>query len=108
LRPPYETVVLATGFFSANELAFHATYKGSYILETSGNLSRIPHRREDMSVEDGLYVAGNAAGINDLEQALLEGEIAGLSAAISLGFGGGDAAVKREQARRALAAKSEG
>jgi hypothetical protein len=102
---PCDTIVLATGFYPANELIFHATYKGSYILEASGTLARVPYRDNDMSVEEGLYVAGNAAGIGDLEKALLEGEIAGFSAALSLGVGGEEAERRREQARGALATK---
>jgi sarcosine oxidase subunit alpha len=105
LQVPCDTIVLATGFYPANELIFHATYRGSYILEASGTLTRVPYRENDMSVEEGLYVAGNAAGIGDLEKALLEGEIAGLSAALSLGVGGTEAECRREQGREALAAK---
>ena len=107
LHVPCDTVVLATGFSPANELLFHATYKGSYVLEAAGTLTRVPYHEDDLSVEEGLYVAGDAAGIGDLEKALLEGEIAGLSAARSLGAGGTEAEDRREQARSALAAKRE-
>lgn len=105
LRVPCDTIVLATGFYPANELIFHATYKGSYVLEASGTLTRVPYHENDMGVEEGLYVAGNAAGIGDLEKALLEGEIAGLSATLSLGAGGEEAERRRAQAREALVAK---
>ena len=103
LHVPCDTVVLTRGFFPANELIFHATYKGSYILETSGTLTRIPYREDDMHVAEGLYVAGNAAGIGGLEKALLEGDIAGLSAALSLRVGGAEAENRRAQAQQALA-----
>jgi sarcosine oxidase subunit alpha len=108
LHVPCDTIILATGFSPANELIFHATYKGSYVLEASGTLTRVPYREEDLRVGEGLYVAGNAARIGDLEKALLEGEIAGLSAALSLGAGGAEAEDRREEARKALAAKKEG
>jgi sarcosine oxidase, subunit alpha len=105
LRIPCDTIALATGFYPANELIFHATYKGSYVLEASSTLARVPYRNSDMNVEEGLYVAGNAAGIGDLEKALLEGEIAGLSAALSLGAGGEEAERRRAQAAEMLTAK---
>lgn len=102
LHLPCDTIVLTQGFFPANELIFHATYKGAYILETSGTLTQIPYREDDMHVAEGLYVAGNAAGIGGLEKALLEGEIAGLSAALSLGVGGTAAENRRAQAQQEL------
>jgi len=108
LRLPCDTIVLAPGLVPANELIFHATARGSYVLEASGALTRVPYREEDMGVDEGLYVAGNAASIgdpNDLEKALLEGEIAGLSAAHSLGAGGVEVENQLERTRRALAAK---
>lgn len=108
LHLPCDTIVLAPGLVPANELIFHATARGSYVLEASGALTRVPYREEDMGVDEGLYVAGNAAGIgdpSDLEKALLEGEIAGLSAARSLGVRGTEAENQLEQARRTLAAK---
>ena len=108
LYVPCDTVVLAAGLYPANELVFHATARGSYMLEASGGITRIPHREDDMGVEDGLYVAGNAAGVGDLEKALLEGEIAGLSAALALGAGGEEAQRRREQARAALSARGGG
>ncbi|MBI3302675.1 MAG: (2Fe-2S)-binding protein [Deltaproteobacteria bacterium] len=108
LHVPCDTIVLATGFSPANELVFHATYKGSYVLETAGTLTRVPYREEDMRAAEDLYVAGNAAGVGDLEKALLEGEIAGLSAALSLGVGGAEAEDRREQAKSALAATRGG
>jgi len=107
LLMPCDTIVLGTGFSPANELLFHATYKGSYILEASGTLARVPSHEPDMSVADGLFVAGNAAHIGDLDKALLEGEIAGLSAALSLGAGGATAEEQREGAQRALATLRE-
>lgn len=107
LLMPCDTIVLGTGFSPANELLFHATYKGSYILEASGTLARAPSHEPDMSVADGLLVAGNAARIGDLDKALLEGEIAGLSAALSLDAGGATAEEQRERAQRALAAIRE-
>ena len=103
-----DTVVLAGGFAPANELLFQATAKGSYVLEAVGTLSRVPYREEDMQVQAGVYVAGYAAGIGDpfdLTRVLWEGEIAGLSAALSLGLGGRREETRRVRIQRAVAAK---
>jgi hypothetical protein len=61
-----------------------------------------------MQVQEGVYVAGNAAGIGDpfdLRRVLLEGEIAGLSAVLSLGQGGHREETRRMRLQRALEAK---
>ncbi|MET1160335.1 MAG: FAD-dependent oxidoreductase [Thermoprotei archaeon] len=44
-----------------------------------------------------MYIAGDASGIEEATTAFIEGEIAGLSAAIKLGFAGEDAVEKREK-----------
>jgi sarcosine oxidase subunit alpha len=108
LRFTCDTVVLAGGFSPANELLFQATAKGSYVLEATETLSRVPDRGDDMQVQEGVYVAGNAAGIGDpfdLRRVLLEGEIAGLSAVLSLGQGGHREETRRMRLQRALEAK---
>jgi sarcosine oxidase subunit alpha len=103
-----DTVVLAGGFSPANELLFQATARGTYVLEAAETLSRLPSREEDMQVQPGIYAAGHAAGIDDpfdLRRALWEGEIAGLSAALSLGLEGRRGEARRERLQRSLAAK---
>jgi sarcosine oxidase subunit alpha len=100
-----DTVVLAGGFTPANELLFQATAKGSYVLEATDTFSRVPYRAEDMQVQEGLYVAGHAAGIGepfDLARTLWEGELAGVSTALSLGMGGRRAEARRERLQRSL------
>jgi len=103
-----DTVVLAGGFSPANELLFQATAKGTYVLEAAETLARVPYREEDMQVQEGVYIAGNAAGIGDpfdLRRVLWEGEIAGLSAALSLGLGGRREEARRGRLQRSLTAK---
>jgi sarcosine oxidase subunit alpha len=103
-----DTVVLAGGFSPANELLFQATSQGSYVLEAADILTRVPYRAADMQVQEGVYVAGHAAGIGDpfdLTRVLWEGEIAGLSAALSLGLGGPRAETRRDRIQQSLAAR---
>jgi len=108
LRLACDTVVIAGGFSPANELLFQATAQGSYVLEAVDTLSRVPYREDDMQVQDGVYVAGHAAEVGDpfdLRRVLWEGEIAGLSAALSLGMGRRREEARRVRIQRALAAR---
>jgi len=108
LRLACDTVVIAGGFSPANELLFQATAQGSYVLEAVETLSRVPYREDDMQVQDGVYVAGHAAEVGDpfdLRRVLWEGEIAGLSAALSLGMGRRREEARRVRIQRALAAR---
>jgi len=102
-----DLIVTVGGLQPANELVFQGTYKGSYVLEAPGTLARVPCRGEDMSVGDDLYVAGNAGSIGDLEKSLLEGEVAGLSAAISLKTGSSVLTERCARAQAALAARRQ-
>jgi sarcosine oxidase subunit alpha len=108
LTVPCDAIVVAVGFSPANELVFQATAKGSYTLESTGTLSRIPYQYDDMRVNEEVYVAGNAGGVvdaADVENALLEGELAGLSAALSLGAKNEVAKLRQEELRQLLSAK---
>jgi len=97
-----DTVCISAGRTPANELVFQRTYKGSYILESDYQAIRRPDMDQRMEVETGLYVAGEAGGGWGLRRAYVEGKIAGLSAALSLGHGGKDAEAEREGAEIAL------
>ncbi|WFO75168.1 FAD-dependent oxidoreductase [Desulfurococcaceae archaeon MEX13E-LK6-19] len=61
-----------------------------------GGLTPIRTRYLETSVE-GLYIAGDAAGIEEATTAFIEGEIAGLSAAIKLGVDKKEAYERREK-----------
>lgn len=61
-----------------------------------GGLTPLRTRYLETSVE-GLYIAGDASGIEEATTAFIEGEIAGLSAAIKLGVGKKEAYERREK-----------
>ena len=49
-----------------------------------------------------MYVAGAASGSVDLQRALLEGKIAGLSAALDLGYGDPETKAARDECAKLL------
>jgi len=78
---------LAGSRVPATELVFQRTSQGQYILESPHQFTRRPVTSGHLKVEDDLYVAGGAGGSRSLKQSWLEGRVAGLSAALDLGFG---------------------
>jgi sarcosine oxidase subunit alpha len=71
----------------ANELIFQRTSQGQYLLESPHQFTRRPVTSGHMRVDTDIYVAGGASGSQSLEQSWIEGKVAGLSAALDLGFG---------------------
>ncbi|MEA2054319.1 MAG: FAD-dependent oxidoreductase [Candidatus Thermoplasmatota archaeon] len=78
-----DTVCLAVGLTPSARLLFQAGVKRKYIPEAGGYVA-IHNNKMETSV-DGIYVAGDSSGIEEASTAMLEGKIAGLSAAFSLG-----------------------
>ncbi len=78
-----DTVCLAVGLSPTVELLFQAKAQMKYVPELGGD---VPLRDKYMRTSvPWIYVAGDAAGIEEASSAMLEGQIAGLSAARSLG-----------------------
>jgi len=71
----------------ASELVFQRTGQGQYILESPHQFTRRPVTRGHMKVDADMYVAGGASGSQSCRQSWLEGKVAGLSAALDLGYG---------------------
>lgn len=82
----------------AGELVFQRTSQGRYILESPHQFTRRPVTSGHMKVEADMYVAGGAGGSRSLKQSWLEGKLAGLSAALDLGFGSEETAGIRDDA----------
>ena len=73
-----------------------------YVPELSGH---VPLRSESLeTTRPGLYVAGDVSGVEEASSAMVEGRLAGISAAYSLGYGN-EAAAKLQA--EALAELSE-
>lgn len=106
-KVPCDHLVVSGEFWPANELVFHAAYRGSHVLRAEAHPMRPQIEREGLRAVGPVHIAGNAAGVGDLVKALLEGTIAGLSAGIALRGATPGAAWELEDAVRALAAIHE-
>ncbi len=90
-----DLVLLAVGLQPDTRLFSQAGCVMKWIPELGG-LVPLRTRFLETSVEN-LYIAGDAAGIEEATTAFIEGEIAGLSVAIKLGCAGRAAIEKREK-----------
>lgn len=78
-----ETVCLAVGLSPTAELLFQAGCQSWYIPELGGHVAA--HDENLETTVKGVYVAGDVSGIEEACTAMLEGRLAGLCAAESLG-----------------------
>ncbi len=90
-----DLVLLAVGLSPDTRFFSQAGCVMKWIPELGG-LVPLRTRYLETSVEN-LYIAGDAAGIEEATTAFIEGEIAALSAAIKLGYGGREAVERREK-----------
>jgi sarcosine oxidase subunit alpha len=78
-----DTICLAVGLSPTAELLFQAGCQSWYVPELGGYLAA--HDQNLETTVPGIYVAGDVSGIEEASAAMLEGRLAGLSAADSLG-----------------------
>jgi sarcosine oxidase subunit alpha len=79
-----DTICLAVGLSPLSDLLWQAGCQMKYIPELSGHVAL---RDDNMkSTKDKIYIAGDVAGIEEASSAMLEGQIAGLNTAVSLGL----------------------
>jgi len=79
-----DTICLAVGLSPLSDLLWQAGCQMKYISELCGYVAL---RDDNMkSTKDKIYIAGDVAGIEEASSAMLEGQIAGLNAAVSLGY----------------------
>ncbi|MDQ7094473.1 FAD/NAD(P)-binding oxidoreductase [Desulfosporosinus sp. PR] len=80
-----DVICLAVGLSPLTELCFQADCAMNYIPELSGH---VPLRNDYLeTTRAGLYVAGDVSGVEEASSAMVEGRLAGVSAAYSLGYG---------------------
>jgi len=77
-------ICIAVGLTPTYEHASQAGAQLQFVPELGGFVAR---RTKFMEVSDGVYVAGDVSGIEEATTAMLEGQIVGLHAALSLGYG---------------------
>lgn len=101
-----DTVCLAVGLNPMTELVWMAGCKFDYIPQFGGH---VPLHDENMETTvEGIYVAGDVTGVEEASSAMEEGNMAGVAAAQTLGYGSWEEAEqkKREISRRLAALRS--
>jgi sarcosine oxidase subunit alpha len=79
-----DTICLAVGLTPSNELLWQAGCEMRYVPFLCGH---VPVRDKNMRTsKKDIWMAGDVSGIEEASAAMIEGRIAGLSAAVSLGF----------------------
>ena len=80
-----DTICLAVGLSPLTELCWQAGCKMVYISELSGHVPVVD--RYMATTNPKVYVAGDVSGVEEASSAMVEGRLAGYSAALSLGYG---------------------
>jgi sarcosine oxidase subunit alpha len=78
-----DTICLAVGLTPSTRLLSQIGVYLEFIPEAGGYVA--PHDESMQTSVKGVYVAGDASGIEEASTAMIEGKIAGLAAAIQLG-----------------------
>lgn len=106
-RLEVDVICIAVGLSPLAELLWQAGCAMEYVPELGGH---VPLRNEFMETSvKGVYVAGDVAGVEEASSAMVEGRLAGLAAAKSLGCGREeDLARQIEEAQKELAALRSG
>jgi len=97
---PCDTICLAVGLSPLTELAWQAGCEMVYIRELSGHIPIVDDYLE--TTRSGIYCAGDACGIEEASSAMVEGRLAGISAAAGLGYGNSMAAKLQKEAMKEL------
>jgi sarcosine oxidase subunit alpha len=95
-----DTICLAVGLSPLTELCWQAGCEMAFIRELSGHVPIVDDNLE--TTVPGLFVAGDVSGIEEASAAMVEGKLAGLSAAASLGYGKDEAEALKQAARGEL------
>jgi len=91
-----DVMCIAVGLSPLNEPLWQAGCQRKYIPQLGGHTTL---RNEDMETSaKGIYVAGDVAGVEEATSAMVEGSLAGLCAAKSLGYDNGRFKELRQEA----------
>ncbi len=101
-----DVVCLAVGLAPLADLLWQAGCKMAYVPELGGHVALRDERYE--TSREGVFVAGDLAGIEEASSAMIEGTIAGCSAAQSLGYATADVEARLARARAELEALRRG
>ena len=79
-----DTICLAVGLTPSTKLLSQLGVKMEFVPEAGGFVAL--HNNSMETSAKGVYVAGDSSGIEEASTAMVEGKIAGVSAALKLGF----------------------
>lgn len=101
-----DVICLAVGLSPLSDLLWQAGCEMKYVPQLGGAVAvRDSHL---CTTNPRIYVAGDAAGVEEASSAMVEGLVAGLAAALSLGLGDQQAEQQLSQAREQLTALRAG
>lgn len=90
-----DTICLAVGLTPSTRLLYQAGAEMAFLPEAGGYVAL--HDKSMHTTVKGVYVAGDSSGIEEASTAMIEGKIAGLSAAIFLGYKKKNDLLKKKQ-----------
>lgn len=98
---PVDVICVAVGLSPLTELLFQAGCRMKYVPQLGG---QVPVREENMMTSvSNIYVAGDVSGVEEASAAMVEGKLAGLAAAGSLGYNSDKYAELRQEPMKQLA-----
>jgi sarcosine oxidase subunit alpha len=95
-----DTICLAVGLSPLAELCWQAGCKMAYIGDLSGDVPVVDQYLG--TTNPRVYVAGDVAGVEEASSAMVEGRLAGYSAALSLGYDDGNVRRLQQEAMAEL------
>ena len=96
-----DTICLAVGLSPLTELCCQAGCQMAFIRELSGHVPLVDKYLQTTNPK--IYAAGDVSGIEEASSAMVEGRLAGYSAALSLGYGKDTAPIMQNEALAELA-----
>lgn len=90
-----DTICLAVGLTPSTRLLYQTGAEMGFIPEAGGYVAL--HDDSMETTVKGVYVAGDSSGIEEASTAMIEGKIAGFSAAVSLGYKKREDSPKKKQ-----------
>jgi sarcosine oxidase subunit alpha len=95
-----DVLCISVGLSPLAELLWQAGCNMKYVPQLGGH---VPTRTNDLETSvTGIYVAGDVAGVEEASSAMIEGRLAGLNAAKSLGYDNGTYEEKHQEALNQL------
>jgi sarcosine oxidase subunit alpha len=95
-----DLICISVGLKPTYEFLYQAGCEMKFIRELGGH---VPLRTRNMETTvKGVYIPGDTGGIEEADTAMVGGKIAGISAALSLGYGGKEARELREKTIKEL------